>query len=141
MLEIKTPRSHLILKEFSINSTYVNPNNTGAFEQGEWWQLDTNNSESIVPITTGNPFLAYPIWTKKGAYAAQSLNQVTVVYGGPLESDTDQFDSTATFTIGQQLMIENGVLTPVAGGNYVHAVVIIPPDSNSNKLRFRTYRI
>jgi len=142
MLEIKTSKNQLVTREYKVPSSYVNPNHANALEAGLWLQPDATqtSTEYLTTIGTADVNLAFPIWSKKGEYSTQALTQVTAIVGGTLIALTDQYNSTENYTIQQQLTVENGVLTPRAGGYAaytVHAIVLLPPDANNGKLLFR----
>ena len=136
MLDIRTPVIKVVIRDFQVADTYLNPTVAGYFVAGQWWQLDPVNDGHVIPIANETPALAFPVWSKRGEPSTQALGRVSVIYAGEFEADTDQFNTNVNYTVGQRLTVANGVLTPLVVGNYCHGITVRTPANNNNKLRF-----
>lgn len=143
MLYLQTDITKIQLRDFKVASANTNPNNAATFVQGQWWQLDANNVDTIIPVVAGDPAKAFAVWTKRGMGSAQVLSQLAVLFLGPYEAETDQYNAAGTYAIGTELTVANGVLTPVTAAENVHAICMVPPDQNTKRsgyLRYLTVR-
>lgn len=136
-ITLKSDLNNVTLRDFQVDSSYVDPTNANIFEAGQWWELDPVNANHIVPVAAGNPVMAFPVWSKPGEASTQVLDgQLTVIFLGQFDADTDQYDAAGVYAYGTALTVTNGVLTPAAATDYVHAVCVRPPDANNNLLGF-----
>jgi hypothetical protein len=136
-ITLKSDLNNITLRDFQVDSDYVDPTSANIFAQGQWWQLDPVNANHIVPVVAGNPTFAFPVWSKPGEGSTQVLDgQLTVLFLGQFDADTDQYDVLGVYTYGTALTVANGVLTPAVATDYVHAICSRPPDVNQNLLGF-----
>lgn len=138
MLDILSPIYKVVLRDFEVAAAMVDPNDASTFVQGMWVMLDTSNSNHVVEVDSSNPKFAMAVWSKKGEGSTQVLSQVTCLFGGQYEADTDQYNSKGSYTAGCGLTAVSGVLTPITSSEPIHAYCVLTPDSNNSLLRFRT---
>lgn len=138
MLDILSPIIKTQVRDFPVTTAAnVDPSDASCFEQGMWFMFDTANAGHIIQATTASTCTyAFPIWSKKGEPTTQNLKQLACIFMQQFDADTDQFNSGASFTIGCPLTVASGLLTTTTTNDYVHAICVLPPASNNNKLRF-----
>ena len=149
MLDVKTPIKNLYRKDLSLNDEdLIDPNETDCLAQGEWVYL--NSSNKAIRITGSAPTaqpVAFQVFTQPGDVGAQAIGKVSVLYIGSYEAETDMFyESASDLSAGTELTIDlntvdgdtqnRGGLDTAASGNFVHAISLIDPDDNSDKLRY-----
>lgn len=133
-MELITEFQKLIKRDFDLNAASVarlNPNNADAVEQGEFAALSTVAGEREVvalgaltgDLGTGgvtgatlptNFPLVYQIFTERGRSDTQALDQLTVLYAGKYEAETNLFENTAAIAVGQPLTVRQGTKAEVA---------------------------
>lgn len=112
------------------------------FEAGEWGEASTSAGSPVLNKVAAAVKIAGPAFAVFQATEDRTdraaTGEATVVYGVYI-ADTDQFESTETYSVGDPLTVEGGILVPAIAGDIVVAHVIIPPadnPDNANHLRY-----
>jgi hypothetical protein len=135
MLSPFTDIKKLVYGDYPVSIAHeVDPNEAECFEQGMWFCLDTANSGKV-KLGTGPG--AAPCWSRKGEPSTQVLGQVTLIIGGFLEAETDQYADSGITTGGALYVDADGKLNNASTGTQVAWCVETPGDNANGNLKFR----
>jgi hypothetical protein len=133
--DVRTPLSRLHRLQLPIDDD-------DEFSAGEWGEVTVvAGAQVFSPVTGVVTGPTYPVFQATSGRSDRSFTgNATVVYGIHI-ADTDQFDSTAVYSVNTPLTVEDGLLAPAAAGELIVAWVLIPPTANTeapNHLRYTT---
>jgi len=124
VFKIKSDITKLILKELSFDASEADNITPG--------RVVTLGSTAGTLTATSVSAPMFIVLNKKG-YSQTALNQATVIYGGVVEFETDNFASgvtPASFSIGDAVDADsNGQYTTSGGGNAIGYVVDVGSDT------------
>jgi hypothetical protein len=138
MLSPFTDIKKMVFGDYPVSNTEeVDPTDADCFEQGMWFCLDTAASGKV---KLGTGAAAAPCWSRKGEPSTQALGKVTLIIGGMLEAETDQYSASPSpaFAIGDSLYVDaDGKLTNVSTGTQVAVLLETPAENANGNLKFR----
>jgi len=105
----------------------LNPYDAQPLVEGEWLEFDTNYLLAR-GAGAGVSCAVFPVHTERGRYETQAVQKTNVIFAGQYEGETAMFDTSGSYTIGAELMVDDvtigGIvrraLKPATAG---HAVV------------------
>lgn len=138
MFDVLTPLRKLHRLQYPISDD-------DEFDAGEWGEVTiVGGDPQLAKITGDVSSVPYAVFqATEGRSDRAFTGQATVIYGTYI-ADTDQYDTSATFSVTDPLTVEDGVLVPADSEDLIVAWVLIPPGSNEeapSHLRYTTERI
>ena len=145
-IKLLTPVNNSVRRDFELaDTTLTDPNETDALDSGEWMQINSSGKLARVSSDGEQVTNAYQVFTPKGSYDSQSLGKVCVIFSRDYEVETDMYDTSKTYTIGDvvglsvvevdsqdRLVFTNALSTDE---DYAYGTVTLDPDNNNDLLR------
>lgn len=129
----------------------LDPTNANALEQGEWLEPTSTGKLWKRQAAAGNgPAISFPVAAPRGSTDVQASGKTELYQKWEL-ADTTSYDPAITYTVGMPLVVNTidigaGVMrsvltTGATTGDYVQAIVVIPPTDATTFTPMRIKRV